>query len=382
MIRTVLDKTGNHFVEHKYFYLLVIFCLVQIFLVERVDVSQYLPIHDTNSYRQMALASPSIDNTVVKPFAYRFLAPWLTGLMFENVDLGFIILNAFFSILFVITLFIFLTKQNISRRIAFLITAAFIINRYFISLFAYEPYRLADVLSNLLLLLSLIFLEQKKYWIVFLFSLIGLFARESAILIIPTGLAFVLLYDKKNIPPWLTVSSLLISVFLLLRQFFHFESGLSLTQQFMESWIKLFSPEVIAKQLFLAFNPLFLIPLLEHKNLFDFFRKNLHWLIFLLAVLFSSLFGGDKERLMFPFIPIYYLFIGSLFQQLEDAKAIKIKMMIVFLFTCLISNLHHMWGIIKLPSREVSLAFAFVGGIITMLFYLKLRRERKGMMKK
>jgi hypothetical protein len=147
----------------------------------------------------------------------------------------------------------------------------------------------------------------------------------------------------------------------------------------MESWTKLFSPEVIAKQLFLSFNPLFLIPLLQYKELFGFFRKNLFWLIFLLSVLFSSLFGGDKERLMFPFIPIYYLFIGSLFQQLDNAKKIKTSMMVTFLFICMISNLHHMWGLIQLPSREVSLAFAIVGGIITLLFYLKLKRERKEM---
>lgn len=371
------QKIVNHFSINKFLYSLVILCLLQVVLAGRADFTNYHPTHDVKSYRQMALASPSFDDTVVKPFAYRLLAPWLVGFLFQNVDFGFFVLNIFFSILFVLTLFIFLTKHSISKQIAFVITVAFIFNRYFIPLFAYEPYRLADVMSNLLLLLSLIFLEQRKYWSVFALSLVGLFVRESSLLIIPAGIAFVLLYDKKNILPWFTASAILISMFILMRQFFHFELGYSLFQQFGESWTKLFSPEVIVKQLFLSFNPLFLIPLLQYKELVDFFRKNLHWLILLLSVLFSSLFGGDKERLMFPFIPIYYLFIGFLFQKLDNAQKLKPIMFAVFLFICMISNLHHMWGLLRLPSREVSLAFAIIGGITMLLFYLKLINDKK-----
>jgi hypothetical protein len=377
VIHGVSEKLSNHFRENIFPYLLAVICFVQIISIERVDYSNYHPTHDVKSYRQMAMASPSFDDTVMKPFAYRLLAPWLVGFLFQNIDLGFFVLNIFFSILFVLTLFIFLTKHHISKPIAFVITAAFIFNRYFIPLFAYEPYRLADVISNLLLLLSIIFLEQRKYWSVFALSFIGLLVRESSLLIIPAGVVFVLLYDRKNILPWFISSFILISIFILMRQFFHFELGYLLFQQFGESWTKLFSPEVIVKQLFLSFNPLFLIPLLQYKELVEFFRKNLHWLILLLSVLFSSLFGGDKERLMFPFIPIYYLFIASLFQKLDTAQKLKPIMLAAFLFLCMISNLHHMWGLIRLPSREVSLTLAITGGIIMLLFYIKLINDKK-----
>jgi len=378
VIIQILPEVSNHFIKNKYVYLLIVICLIQICLAGQADLTNYDPHHDVISYRKMAIAFPLIDHSVGKPFAYRLLAPWLVGFVFDDIDLGFTLLNALFSILFVITLFSFLTLTKTSERIAFYVTAAFIFNRYFIPNFAYEPYRVADVLSNLMLLLALISLQKKKYALVFVFSIVGIFARESALLIIPVGMAYIFLSDQKNkLPMFISFSILLFAVFISIRIFVPVEQGISLTQAFLENWTKLFSPEAIAKQFFLAFNPLFLIPLLSYKEFLNFNKKNLHWIVLLIFVLFSSLFGGDKERLMFTYAPIYYLFISALFQKLEDALKIKTIPLIMVLLLCWIANLHHIWGIIKLYSREMSLAFALTGGVIMLMIYLKLRAERK-----
>ena len=80
---------------------------------------------------------------------------------------------------------------------------------------------------------------------------------------------------------------------------------------------------------------------------------------------------------MFPYIPIYYLFIAFMFQRLEEKNSIKASVLIATLVLCWIVNLHHIWGLLHLPSREISLAFAIIGGFIMLLIYLKLRSERK-----
>jgi hypothetical protein len=326
----------------------------------------------------MAIAFPSIDFSVGKPFAHRILAPWLVGLLFNDVELGFTVCNALFCIFFIVVLFFFLIQNKVSKRIAFLITTAFIFNRYFIPNFAFEPYRLADVLSNLLLLLSLIFLEKKKYAPVFILSILGVLTRESALLIIPVGMTYILMNHQKNkLPAFILLSTVLFIIFICIRIFIPVEGGISIFQALSENWTKLFSPEVIAKQLFLAFNPLFLIPLFNYREFIEFNKNNLHWLALFIFVLFSSLFGGDKERLMFSYAPIYYLFIGVLIQKLDERLRIKALDVTIILITCWISNLHHIWGIIKLPSREMSLIFALAGGLIVLMIYESLKTKRR-----
>ena len=378
MINSLLPKIKNHFANRKYFYLLTFICLLQIFLAGQADLTNYDPNHDVISYRKMAIAFPSIDYSVGKPFAHRLLAPWLVGSLFNDVDLGFTLFNALFSILFILVLFYFIKQNEISERIAFFITVAFIFNRYFIPNFAYEPYRLADVLSNLMLLLALISLEKKRYAMLLILSLVGILAKESALLIIPVGMAYIFWNDQKNkLLMFALFSILLFAVFISIRIFIPIGQGISFTQAFLENWTKLFSFEAMAKQFFLAFNPFFLIPLFTYKDFFSFNKKNIQWFVLLVFVIFASLFGGDKERLMFPYIPIYYLFVALMFQRLEERRQIKLYVLISVLFLCWIANLHHIWGIVKLPTREMSLAFALLGGFIMLLIYLKLRRERK-----
>lgn len=380
MINSLLPKIKNHLANRKYFYLLTFICLVQIFLAGQADLTNYDSNHDVISYRKMAIAFPSIDYSVGKPFAHRLLAPWLVRLFFNDIDLGFIIFNALFSIVFILTLFYFLKQNKISERVAFFITTAFVFNRYFIPNFGYEPQRFADVLSNLTLLLSFIFLTREKYMLVLFLSLLGVLARESALLIIPVGLIYILTNDHKNkLSNFISLSLILIIVFICIRFFIPVESGISLVQAFSENWTKLFSPEAIAKQFFLAFNPFFLIPLISFKKFFDFNKINPHWLALLIFTVLFSLSGGDKERLMFTYAPIFYLFIAVLFQRLEEQIRVNFSIVISILLFCWIANLHHIWGIVKLPSREISLGFAVAGGLIMLLVYLKLRIKRNAL---
>jgi len=204
-----------------------------------------------------------------------------------------------------------------------------------------------------MLLLALISLEKKRYAMLLILSLVGILAKESALLIIPVGMAYIFWNDQKNkLLMFALFSILLFAVFISIRIFIPIGQGISFTQAFLENWTKLFSFEAMAKQFFLAFNPFFLIPLFTYKDFFSFNKKNIHWFVLL-------------------------VFIAFMFQKLEERRQIKLYVLISVLFLCWIANLHHIWGIVKLPTREMSLAFALLGGFITLLIYLKLKNERK-----
>lgn len=371
-----LEILFNYLQNNKwYLFFLLIICISQILVAGRANLNDYYPDHDINQYRNLALSSPQIDHTILKPFIYRLLAPYLIGLLFNNVDVGFYFVNFLFSILFVILLYYFFLKFEISKKISFFITVAFIFNRYFIPYLAFEPYRALDIITATILLLSLILLIEKKFIYIFIISAIGVLTKEAALLIIPVGLSYIYFTEPKNKKAlfiFTGFSVILILILLSIRFLVPSNYGISLSTAFEENWSKIISVEAITKQLFIAFNPFFLLPVFQFKKYLLFNKKYPHFFVLLLFVLLSSLFGGDKERLMLPYAPVYYLFIALLFQNIDAIRKIKSLEIIVILIISLLSNMHHIWGVIHLPSREYSLIFALAGGILILGIYIRM----------
>ena len=364
--------------NHWYLFFLVIICVVQILLAGRANLNDYYPEHDINAYRKLALSFPNFDFTVAKPFFHRIFAPWLIGSLFNDVDQGFFIVNLLFSILFVILLYYFFIKFGISQRISFFLTVAFIFNRYFIPFLAFEPYRVLDLITATILLSSLLLLRKKKLTSIFILSIIGVLTKEIALLIIPVGFSYIYFVEKnekKTLLLFSFISIILISIYLIIRILIPSPQGITIITAFEENWSKVISIEAITKQLFIAFNPLFLLHVFQFRKYLLFNKRYPHFFILLLFVLLSSLFGGDKERLMLSYAPIYYLFIASLFQNITEIRKIKFVEIIIILIITWLSNLHHIWGLIRLPSREYSLITALVGSIFILGLYYKIKFE-------
>lgn len=367
----------NYLQKNKwYLFFLLVICTFQILFADKANLNDYYPEHDINAYRKLALSFPEIDFSVARPFIHRLFAPWLVGLLFENVDQGFFIVNLLFSNLFVLLLYYFFQTFGISQKISFFITLAFVFNRYFISYLAFEPYRVLDLITVTILLLSLLLLIKKKYTSIFMLSIIGVLTKETALLIIPVGLTYIYLTEpkeKKSLVLFSLYSLILISIYFLVRFLVPSAQGISTLTAFEENWSKVISFEAITKQLFIAFNPLFLIPVIQFRKYLHFNKRYPHFFILLLFVLLSSLFGGDKERLMLSYAPIYYLFAASLFQHIDDIREIKSLEIITILIICWISNLHHIWGLVRLPSREYSFIFAVVGAILILSMFIRMK---------
>lgn len=368
------------FLQNNRWYLLslIVICVFQIFLAGKTNVNSYPSDHDVNAYRNIALSFPNFDFTITKPFFHRLFAPWLVGLLFNDVDQGFFILNLIFSFLFVLLLYYFFLVFGISKKISFFITIAFIFNRYFIPFFAFQPYRVLDLITATILLSSLLLLIKKRFTAILIISIIGVLTKEITLLIIPFGFSYIYFNEpkQKNAYTLFSFYSLvLISIYLAVRLLIPAPEGITLFKAFKENWIKIFSIEAIIKQLFIAFNPMFLLPVYQFRKYFLFNKRYPYFFVLLFFVLFTSLFGGDKERLMFFYAPIYYLFIAILFQEINERRKIKISVIIISLSIIWLSNLHHIWGLIQLPSREYSLITALVGSILILGIYYKIKSE-------
>jgi hypothetical protein len=365
-----------------YLFFLIVICILQIFLAGKVDINDYPPDHDINAYRNLALSFPNFDFTVAKPFFHRLFVPWVVGLLFNNVDQGFFVVNFIFSILFTVLLYYFFITFGISNKISFFIVITFIFNRYFIPFLAFQPYRVLDLITVTILVSSIILLVKKKFTAVFLISIIGVLTKEIALLIIPVGFAYIYLTEQKqkNILILFSIYSIiLVSIYMAVRLIIPAPQGITVITAFKENWNKIISIEAITKQLFIAFNPLFLIPVFQFRKYLNFNKRYPYLLVLLVFVLITSCFGGDKERLMISYAPIYYLFIASLFQEINKVKPIKNSYLLLVLAVTWISNLHHIWGLVRLPSREYSLIFALVGSILVLLIFtrIKLRIKEK-----
>ena len=154
-------------------------------------------------------------------------------------------------------------------------------------------------------------------------------------------------------------------------------NGESLTEAFSDHWNKIFMPLPLFKMFFLAFIPVSFIPVISYKNFYNFCRKNLYLSVLLPLTLISALFGQDNERLMLPFIPVYYLFIAELFNNLKEENRIRNHYFLIFIFLAFFSSLYHLWGIFILPDRIWSLFSAVLGSLITAALFYKLFKKEK-----
>lgn len=351
-------------------YLLIIclVCLLQIILTNKADVYTYPSWHDIQSYRNMAIFPLSSNASVCQPFAYRIFAPWLVSIFFNDVDFGYFFFNSFFLIVFSIVFFFFLIEYKLNEKIAFFITLIFLSNRYFVPFYIFEFYRISDIISVTLILFCLILLNRNHIFLVIILSGLGILSRETMLLIIPIGITFLIEKGKKKETiEFGILSIILILIFLLPRILIHTNCGVTLYEAFEDNKNKIFSSEALLKQLFLAYNPLFLIPLTVIKEAVLFLKKNKWIIVLFFTTLAISFLGYDKERLMFPFAPAYYLIIGFIFQDIKFMhKSSNFNLMLITIL-CFIFNFHHIWGIVLLPNKIWSFVLAIIGSIVLLM---------------
>lgn len=331
---------------------------------------------DLAYYRQMAAASPGFSDQTPSPFAYRFLGPYIAGLVPFSDDLGFLVLTYAISIMLPLLLYSFLLEFGIGRRAALFAALLYLFNKYFFGIITWNYFQVKDALSLAFIAAGLIAMLRRN-WPLMLLSLLGGSASgEAPIILVPVLFVFL---AERRLPrrEWLLggLSTLPgIAAFVLVRVLVPARGGMSLAESFTLYAPKLRFYWVWAGLLVTPYVPLSLVPLVYARDAVRFARKNQYLVAMLALTLVSTLFGLNNERLMAPSFVVFYAFIGRI---AEDHWSGPPAMRILIAGACFVSSFHYMIARYPLPSRMAGRVIAGSATlIVAMLAFFHYRSQR------
>lgn len=359
---------------------IILVAILSIFLADKINyISNLYSDIDLAKYKLMAESSPFINFDIPRPYVYRILAPWIAGMIPINIDLSFYLLNSLFLIFLAISIYNFLLYHKIEQNIALFVSICFILNRYFFAFLAFDYFQFSDTLSYFLLLQSFFLIVKKRWVLLSIILILGVLTREVALLIIPVGYLF--LYEKKfSKNDFLKYSLAIVPsilVFILFRIIYKTEGTENYLTQLVLG-VELFKPISVIKKLFISVTPFAFISIVYYKELYTFFKNNLYLFSLFIGTIFSSFFGFDSERLMSPAAPVFFLFLSVILEQIvlsEKWKNHKKQILGFMIILILLSTLYHLWGIIKLPSRETTLVLTIVLNVLMLIIFLILKNS-------
>ena len=362
----------------KYIFLLILITIFFVLFYGNIPYKQHpYSIWDLNNYIKMANCSPKISTQIERPFTYRILGPYAAGLLPFSIGHSFKILSILTAIALVIVFFLFLRSNGINSFLSFFTVFLFIANRHLFGSNMWNYFQLNDIISQFLIVLFFWAMIKQKFLTMTILLAIGAMTRETWILV---GLAFfIFLLEKKMWGKYWKKFLLAIIpaslIFFAIRIFVPYNGGIGLYEAFSTYYTKFFKLEIILRLLAHPFIPLTLFPLIFWKDTVKFFRKNIFALVFILAVLFSTGFGVNNERLMQPVFIIFFWLIAIILQKHFSSNFATDRIFRISILLCaLISSLHHTIGYFTLPSRNYTIimelgSFSIVGiiGIYKLL---------------
>jgi hypothetical protein len=364
--------------HHQNILLLLAVVIIQIVLTDTIDrTAPEFVKNDLHKYRAIALNAPEFDANIECPFIYRPGIPYAIGLIWNDIDNGFFVVNSALLLLLAALFYRVIADLLKSNTVALIAALAFIANRYFFSFLVFDPYQVTDTLSMVLILAGFLTLREKRYSAYFFILLLGLVTRETVMLLIPYSL--LLWYFSKESRTYLFRIGLISAVILVL--FFGYRAllpcavGNSLFQQLAIGMNKLFMPQLLIKQLIIAFTPFGLIAFLFGRTFGRFVKANPALTIFSLLAFVSTFFGLDAERLMLPVSILFYAFLG---RQISVHSPVPHWYWLVFGAFLLGGHLYHLWGMVLLPDRQVSLLWTLIINVLVAIFVWFLRKKKAG----
>jgi hypothetical protein len=288
------------------------------FVYGRINYTdEYFKEWDLVAYRSMALASPGLDQDAPRPFAFRVLGPYLSGLLGGHTDAGTYIVNLAFSMGFIVLAFRFFCFLGLRPAAACIAMLLYILNKHLFGFTTWNYFHLNDVLLNIFLII-LFWSMMRRRWAIFAAALaLGTMAREVALLMIPVAALYLAeqrSFKRERASYALSIAPA-IAVLILLHLFIRPAGGPTLGEAFAVNWVKVIMPERLYHVVVNPFVPASLVPLVFLEKTVDFFRRRLHLVLFYLLVLGTTLFGANNERLLNPAFIVFYPLIGFIAQE-------------------------------------------------------------------
>ena len=324
-------------------------------------------------YWPMADAAPRLDLGQPQPYVFRWLGPWLAGVLPGPSPGGFYALVVAGSMALAGLMWAVLRADGRSERAAALTVVLLAANPYLFGFNVFNHFHLDDVLAQLALGAALLALARGRYALMGAVLAVGVLAREPAVLFVPV--AAVWLWERGRLrADGLRVALALVPVavlFLAPRLAFPAVGGPSLVQTFGNASGKAAEPITWFRLLVNAWAPsVALVPVWPRETL-QAMRGRLHLVALGGLVLASAFFGGDQERLMQPAIWAVYPFVALLVERHIAGRRVAEALLLA---AAVLTSLHHLTARFPLPSKALKGALTVVGLLVVLAVALWQRR--------
>ena len=307
----------------------------------------------------MAEAAPGLDLTVAQPYVYRWLGPWLAGVLPLPVHDAFYAWGVAASMGLAGLAYAVFRTAGASVRASAVTVGLLAANAYLFGFNVYNPFHLDDVLTQIGLGGALLLLWRGRYgWMGAVLALTVL-TREPAILMVPV--VGVWLWERGRIRQDGVRAALALVPLVLLFAAPRLwmpdtgAGGMLLADQFAAESRKALRPETWARLLVNAWIPVLAVPLAWPREALAWARRHLHLVVLFASVVASAFFGSDQERLMQPAVWCVYPLVAVLLGRHWRARPHALGVLGIAAF---LASLHHLTARFPLPSRRLTMVLA------------------------
>ncbi len=351
-----------------------------IFLYGRIDPTN-AAFHEWDSliYIRMAADAPSLDASAPRPFAFRLLGPYLTGLIPGPLERSFLAVNIALSLLFVYLLYRLARSFGLRPPFACVAAALYVFNKHFFGFTSWNYFHVNDIIMNILLVVILLSLAEAR-WLRFAVAFaLGAATRETAMIMIPVGALYLaesgLLAREGR--KFAAAAAPGLAVFAAIRLLVHPAAGPTLTEAVAAHWTKITSLERMYHVLVNPFVPLAFVPFVFFGRTRAFFKGRIHLVLFFALVAATPFFGHNNERLLNPASLVFYPLVGLILQDCVWPNGGLVALVLAGGF---LSSFHWLVARYPLPSREwtAALSGGSLAGVTAALGALRLTGMRRG----
>ncbi len=326
-------------------------------------------------YVPMAEAAPGLDVRQPQPYVFRWLGPWLAGVLPVTVVLAFQLWAVAGSLALAALLYAVCWAQGVRAEAAALAVVLLAANPYLFGFNVFNQVQLGDLLTQLGLGAALWLLWRRQYATMGAVLAVTVLAREPAILMVPV--AAVWAWERGRLrEDGVRLALALVPVvvlFLLPRLLLRDVGGLTLAQAFEAASAAALSPATWARLLVNAWAPAVALLAVWPGETLRWARGHLHLVALFALTTASTFFGGDLERLMQPAIWAVYPAVAVL---LDRHWAGRRGPLAVLLLAAALTSLHHITARFPLPDRQLTAALAGVALALALSAALWVRVRR------
>lgn len=328
-------------------------------------------------YVPMAEAAPGLDLTQAQPYVYRWLGPWLAGILPLPVNDAFYALAVFASLGLAALVYAVLRADGRAEGAAAATVALLATNPYLYGFNIYNPFHLDDILTQLGLGAALWLLWRGRYaWMGAVLALTVL-TREPAILMVPVAAVFLWERGRLRADGARVALALvpLVVLFVAPRLLLPDTGGMPLAEQLAAESRKAFRVETWGRLLVNAWVPVVALLAVWPRETVAWAREHLHLVALFALVVASAFFGSDQERLMQPAIWVAYPAVAFVLDRRWRGRPVALGVLGV---AALLTSLHHLSARFPLPDRRVTMVLSALALALAVAVSLRVRFRGEG----